>query len=139
MAWYSLLPSHLTTYETWIVRAFLILAIINLAPWLLAILYDVLYYIGRRIWHEVPVWGGRARGEHRPRAPSLRDRARRMSFRDLVSGGIGMGGGTAREEQDDDLGTEKSKSPKGHRRGLSAESIEEEYEEEMEEGDQRRT
>ncbi|OAL33066.1 hypothetical protein AYO22_00151 [Fonsecaea multimorphosa] len=107
----------------------LILAIINMAPWLLAILYDVLYYICRRIWHEVPVWGGRARGEHRPRAPSLRDRAtRRMSFRDLVSGGMG------REEQDGvgaDLGSEKSRTQKGHRRGVSAESIEEENEEDV--------
>ncbi|OAL23536.1 hypothetical protein AYO20_10981 [Fonsecaea nubica] len=136
MAWYSLLPSHLTAYETWIVRAFLILAIINIAPWLLAILYDVLYYICRRMWHEVPVWGGRARGEHRPRAPSLRDRARRMSFRDLVTGGIGLGMG--REEQDGDLGNEKSKGQKGHRRGLSAESIEEEMDDQMEDGDQRK-
>ncbi|OAP63389.1 hypothetical protein AYL99_02616 [Fonsecaea erecta] len=109
-----------------------------MAPWLIAILYDVLYYIGRRIWHEVPVWGGRARGEHRPRAPSLRDRARRMSLRDLVSGGIGLG--TGREEQDsDDLGNEKNKGHKGHRRGPSAQSIEEETEEETEDGDKRNT
>ncbi|EXJ67538.1 uncharacterized protein A1O5_09551 [Cladophialophora psammophila CBS 110553] len=137
MAWYSLLPAQLTVYETWIVRAFLILAFINMAPWLLAILYDVLYYIGRRIWHEIPVWGGRARGEHRPRAPSLRDRARRVSFRDLMSGGIGMG--TGRAEQDDQLGNDKSKGQKGHRRGLSAQSIEEEKDEEMEDEEDRRT
>ncbi|KIW97461.1 uncharacterized protein Z519_01045 [Cladophialophora bantiana CBS 173.52] len=137
MAWYSLLPAQLTVYETWIVRAFLILAFINMVPWLLAILYDILYYIGRRIWHEIPVWGGRARGEHRPRAPSLRDRARRVSFRDLMSGGMGMGMG--REEQDDQLENEKSKAPKGHRRGLSAQSIEEEKDEEMEDEEDRRT
>jgi len=28
MAWYSILPSHLTVYETWIVRAFVSSALI---------------------------------------------------------------------------------------------------------------
>ncbi|KAL2397577.1 hypothetical protein ABEF93_001349 [Exophiala dermatitidis] len=98
MAWYSILPSHLTTYETWIIRGFLLLAIINISPWILAILYDLVYYLGRIVWHEVPIWGGRARGEHRPRAPSLRDRdghnrrrsKRGLSFADIIGAGGGQ-------------------------------------------------
>ncbi|KAL2400428.1 hypothetical protein ABEF95_006361 [Exophiala dermatitidis] len=98
MAWYSILPSHLTTYETWIIRGFLLLAIINISPWILAILYDLFYYLGRIVWHEVPIWGGRARGEHRPRAPSLRDRdghnrrrsKRGLSFADIIGAGGGQ-------------------------------------------------
>lgn len=64
----------------------LLLAVINILPWILAILYDACLYVGRVIYHEIPFFGGRARGEHRPRAPSLRDRVRRMSFVDLVTG-----------------------------------------------------
>ncbi|EXJ87799.1 hypothetical protein A1O1_04726 [Capronia coronata CBS 617.96] len=84
MAWYSILPSHLTAYETWIIRAFLVLAIINIAPWIIAIVYDLIYYVGRRAWHEVPIWGGRARGQRRPRAPSLRDRTRNASIAEMI-------------------------------------------------------
>ncbi|ETI26045.1 hypothetical protein G647_02822 [Cladophialophora carrionii CBS 160.54] len=118
MAWYSILPSHLTTYETWIIRAFLILAILNMVPWILAILYDFLYYVCRQIWHEVPFIGGRAQGAQRPRAPSLRDRARRMSFKDILTGGPGAGEGS------------ETRRNQGHRRDLSRESISEEKEEE---------
>ncbi|KAJ9610491.1 hypothetical protein H2200_005268 [Cladophialophora chaetospira] len=125
MAWYSILPSHLTTYETWIIRAFLILATINMTPWILAILYDLLYYVCRRVWHEIPFIGGRAQGAQRPRAPSFRDRARRMSLRDLVTGGEGSGGSTGRRGQE-----------KAHRRDLSRESIEEETEDDEPEKDE---
>ncbi|KIW65459.1 hypothetical protein PV04_07717 [Phialophora macrospora] len=125
MAWYSILPSHLTTYETWIVRAFLILALLNLAPWILAILYDFLYYVCRQVWHEVPFVGGRAQGAQRPRAPSLRDRARRMSLKDILTGGApGVGDG------------DEKRAHLGHRRDLSTESISEEKEVEDEEDGQ---
>jgi hypothetical protein len=54
------------------------LAILNFSPWLIAILFDLAFYIARRIWHEIPVYGGRARGERRPQAPNLtRGRRRR--------------------------------------------------------------
>lgn len=106
MAWYSILPEHLTVYETWIVRTFvcglfhsysylgfliltfpsqLFLAVLNMSPWILAILYDFLLWVTRSIWHEVPVYGGRAKGEIRPRAPSLRDSARRQSFVNIIA------------------------------------------------------
>lgn len=125
MAWYSILPSHLTVYETWIIRAFLILAIINIAPWILAILYDLLYYIFRRMWHEIPFWGGRARGEHRPRAPSLRDRNRRMSFRDIVTGGAS---GSSGQDTNESSGEPRRRASR-HQKSLSSQSIEEEKEE----------
>jgi len=132
MAWYSILPSHLTTYETWIVRAFLGLAILNLAPWLLAIVYDLLYYISRQIWHEIPFIGGRARGAQRPRAPSLRDRARRMSLKELLGAGGGVEGAQRRKSAGGSVGE------KGHRRDISRESIAEEDEkEEGYEGDEK--
>ena len=86
----------------------------NLAPWVLAILYDLLYYIGRQIWHEIPFVGGRARGAQRPRAPSLRERTRRVSFRQLLAGAGEDGAGSAGKN--------------AHTRGLSRESIEEEKE-----------
>ncbi|KEF60883.1 uncharacterized protein A1O9_02446 [Exophiala aquamarina CBS 119918] len=127
MAWYSILPSHLTVYETWIIRAFIILAIINIAPWILALLYDLLYYIFRRIWHEIPIWGGRARGEHRPRAPSLRDRNRRMSFRDIVTGGSS---GSGDQNTNDGAGEFRRRSAR-HQKSLSSQSIEEEGEDDV--------
>lgn len=57
-----------------------------MSPWLLAILYDFLLWVARSIWHEMPVFGGRARGETRPRAPSLRDTHRRQSFVEILTG-----------------------------------------------------
>jgi hypothetical protein len=97
-----------------------------MAPWILAIVYDFLYYVSRRVWHEVPFVGGRARGAQRPRAPSLRDRARRMSFKDILTGGPPGAGGDGSE-----------KKAQGHRRDLSKESISEETEEEGDDQDGR--
>jgi hypothetical protein len=85
-----------------------------MAPWILAILYDFLFYVCRQIWHEIPVVGGRARGAQRPRAPSLRDRPRRMSFRDLLTG-----------EGPNERRPAGLAEKRGHRRDLSRESIEE--------------
>lgn len=56
---------------------------------MIAILYDILYYIARQVWHEVPVWGGRARGERRPRAPTLRDRTRPRGLAEMIGAGAG--------------------------------------------------
>ncbi|EXJ83008.1 hypothetical protein A1O3_06825 [Capronia epimyces CBS 606.96] len=134
MAWYSILPSHLTTYETWIIRAFLVLAIINIAPWIIAILYDLLYYVGRIVWHEVPIWGGRARGERRPRAPSLRDRNRSLSLAGMVTG-TGSPADAPRQSRDErDARSQMRAANAGtsgprHRQTLSSRSIEEEKEE----------
>jgi len=115
MSWYSILPAHLTTYETWIVRIFIFLAILNFAPWLFAILFDLALYIVRRTWHEVPVYGGRARGETRPRAPSLADGRRR---RTLSLAGI-MGGASPASIR------EENSRQSGHVRSTSNGSIQE--------------
>ena len=48
-----------------------------MSPWLLAILIDLFLYIFRQVWYWVPIWGGRARGERRPRTPSLENARRR--------------------------------------------------------------
>lgn len=56
-----------------------------MSPWLLAILYDFVLWVCRTIWYELPVFGGRAQGDQRPRAPSLRDRERRKSIVDMVN------------------------------------------------------
>ena len=91
---------------------------INIAPWVIAIFYDLILYIARRIWHEVPVYGGRARGDQRPRATSLRERVRRMSLVEMIGSSSPA---RAREE----TRTELRKRQKQHGRNLSNESIEE--------------
>jgi len=116
MSWYSLLPSHLAVYETWIVRICIFLAVLNFSPWLFALLFDIGLYIVRRIWHEVPVYGGRACGETRPRAPNLADGGRRRTI--SLTGIMGSASpGSVREEG--------QLRKRGHARGLSNESIEE--------------
>lgn len=106
MAWYSLLPSHLTVYETWVIRICLFLAVLNLSPWLLAIFYDLVLWICRSVWHEVPLVGGRAQGRIRPRRPGLAAVAagngRRMSLSGMIAGtGIDRAQTrTQREEQE---------------------------------------
>jgi hypothetical protein len=57
-----------------------ILAFINMSPWLIALAFDVLYYVSRCLWYYVPIYGGRAQGEARPRAPSLPDSKRRRTL-----------------------------------------------------------
>ena len=47
---------------------------ICIGPWLLLLVYDVLFYASRTIAYEIPYIGGRARNRPRPRAPSLSER-----------------------------------------------------------------
>jgi hypothetical protein len=55
-----------------------------MSPWLLAILIDVVLYIFRQVWYWVPIWGGRAQGRSRPRAPSLKARKRNLSLAGIM-------------------------------------------------------
>ncbi|EEH19999.1 hypothetical protein PABG_02258 [Paracoccidioides brasiliensis Pb03] len=82
MTWYSLLPSGLTAFEAWLVRVFIFLGTIIIAPWAFLILYDILLYIWRACTYEIPIIGGRARGRQRPQAPSFSERpdGRRRTF-----------------------------------------------------------
>ncbi|KAI4182208.1 MAG: hypothetical protein LQ346_006637 [Caloplaca aetnensis] len=82
MSWFSILPTHLTAVETWLIRFFLLLAILTIGPWALLIVYDLLLWIFRFILYIIPFVGGRARGKKRPRAPSLSERpsGRRRTF-----------------------------------------------------------
>lgn len=62
----SLLPSSLSYIEHWTTRLFLLLAFLTIGPWMFIILYDCLLYIYRVVSHEIPYFGGRARGHIRP-------------------------------------------------------------------------
>ncbi|KAL2829659.1 hypothetical protein BDW59DRAFT_141756 [Aspergillus cavernicola] len=73
MAWYSILPADLIYLESWVVRCFLFLGLVTILPWVALIIFDMALYIWRLVAYEVPVVGGRARGEQRPRAPSLNE------------------------------------------------------------------
>ena len=74
MSWFSILPPQLATLETWLVRLFLLLALLTIGPWLVLIVYDFLLYLVRTLLFEVPYFGGRAQGASRPRLPSLSER-----------------------------------------------------------------
>lgn len=84
----SILPEHLSFYELWIARLFvrrgqllhaeatnitcaqLFLGLITVGPWILLIGYDLVYYCWRTVTHNMPIFGGRARGRQRPRMAS---------------------------------------------------------------------
>ncbi|KAJ5643678.1 uncharacterized protein N7484_006185 [Penicillium longicatenatum] len=74
MAWYSILPPQLIQVESWAVRIFFLLGIITIFPWLALILFDAGLWLYRMLLWELPWVGGRARGQQRPRAPSLNER-----------------------------------------------------------------
>ncbi|KAJ5539815.1 hypothetical protein N7513_008147 [Penicillium frequentans] len=74
MAWYSILPPQLTQVESWAVRIFLLLGFITIVPWFALILFDAGLWLYRILLWELPWVGGRARGQQRPRAPSLNER-----------------------------------------------------------------
>ena len=107
MSWFSILPPQLATLEIWLVRFFLLLAFLTIGPWLLFIVYDFLLYVFRAFLHEVPYFGGRARGERRPRIPSLSERP---DGRPRTVSLVGRGISPAR-------GTDRSRSP-GQRLGI---------------------
>ncbi|KAJ5924732.1 hypothetical protein N7466_008919 [Penicillium verhagenii] len=74
MAWYSILPPHLIQFESWAVRIFFLLGLITIVPWAALILFDACLWLYRILLWELPWIGGRARGQQRPRAPSLNER-----------------------------------------------------------------
>ncbi|KAL8693422.1 MAG: hypothetical protein Q9224_003754 [Gallowayella concinna] len=74
MSWFSILPTHLTIVETWLIRFFLLLGLLTIGPWALLIVYDLLLWLFRSILYVVPYVGGRARGKKKPRVPSLSER-----------------------------------------------------------------
>ncbi|KAJ6096208.1 hypothetical protein N7486_006954 [Penicillium sp. IBT 16267x] len=74
MAWYSILPPQLVQVESWAVRIFLLLGLITIGPWAALILFDAGLWLFRILLWELPWVGGRARGQQRPRAPSLNER-----------------------------------------------------------------
>jgi hypothetical protein len=67
-----------------------------MSPWLVAILVDLVLYIFRQVWYWIPIWGGRAQGRNRPRAPSLKDARRRTLSLAGIMGSASPG--TVRDE-----------------------------------------
>jgi hypothetical protein len=45
-----------------------------IGPWAALLIYDLVLYLFRAAFFEIPYIGGRARGKARPRAPSLTER-----------------------------------------------------------------
>ncbi|KAK4690293.1 hypothetical protein P7C71_g6464, partial [Lecanoromycetidae sp. Uapishka_2] len=92
MSWFSILPAHLNTFETWIARFFLLLGVMTIGPWALFLVYDMILYVVRAVYYEIPYYGGRASGRRRPRAPTLTERpnGRRRTF--SISEGLSSGG-----------------------------------------------
>ncbi|KAF5867709.1 uncharacterized protein Bfra_010678 [Botrytis fragariae] len=74
MPWFSILPESLAFVEVWARNTFFVLGILCIGPWLLTLLFDIIFYLFRLIHHEMPYFGGRARDRPRPRAPSLSER-----------------------------------------------------------------
>jgi hypothetical protein len=56
------------------VRIFILLGIITIIPWAVLIAFDASLWLYRMIIWEFPWIGGRARGQQRPRAPSINER-----------------------------------------------------------------
>jgi hypothetical protein len=48
-------------------------ALIIIGPWIIALVYDLLLYLWRSIFYEIPIIGGRARGRAPPPPPSIAD------------------------------------------------------------------
>ncbi|KAF2006890.1 hypothetical protein P154DRAFT_454672 [Amniculicola lignicola CBS 123094] len=70
----SILPENFSVLEAWVTRLFLLFAAIVIGPWAALLFYDFILYVVRAVGHEIPYFGGRARGRARPRAPSLTER-----------------------------------------------------------------
>ncbi|KAK0662240.1 hypothetical protein DIS24_g2062 [Lasiodiplodia hormozganensis] len=89
MAWSSILPDHLSSFETWIARLFIFFGVVTIGPWAVLILYDLALYFFRTVAYELPVFGGRAMGKRRPRAPSLTERpdGQRRQFNPMLHPG----------------------------------------------------
>ena len=98
------------------------MGLINISPWVIALLIDLVLYIVRKVWFEIPIWGGRARGEIRPQAPVYPDRERRRTL-SLV--GFMSGGSPGRVREEERRRKEEGLRNRGHKRNVSAESIEE--------------
>lgn len=84
-----------------------LLGLITIVPWAALILFDVALYLYRMILWELPWIGGRARGEQRPRAPSLNERpdGQRRAF-----GLRGVEGTDSGEGEDDGDGRSRGAS-----------------------------
>ena len=91
-----------------------------MSPWIIAILYDFVLWICRTIWYELPIYGGRAQGRARPRAPSIREAGRKMSIAEMVTGAHGR-----TQSRDNTIADLRKRD---HHRQMSNSALEEEEE-----------
>lgn len=56
---------------------------------MLVLFYDLILYIVRAVVYEIPLVGGRARGNRRPRAPSLSERPNGRARTFSIGGPLG--------------------------------------------------
>ncbi|KAJ6083162.1 hypothetical protein N7467_007297 [Penicillium canescens] len=120
MAWYSILPQELTHLESWAARVFFVLGLITIGPWAFLILLDATIWLYRMILWDFPWIGGRARGQQRPRAPSLNERPdgqrRAFGLRGVEtdtgeSDGGQSGGSSSKRENDRDESRRENVNP----------------------------
>ncbi|KAJ5808300.1 hypothetical protein N7474_009569 [Penicillium riverlandense] len=50
-----------------------VLGLITIVPWGVLLVFDAILYLYHLLLYELPVVGGRARGQQRPRAPSFNE------------------------------------------------------------------
>jgi len=67
----SLVPEFLSTLLSWFKTLCTYLAILAIGPWVIALVYDLLLWLVRATWYEIPIVGGRARGRRPPGRPAL--------------------------------------------------------------------
>lgn len=110
----SILPEHLSAFETWVARAFLVLGTITIAPWALLLAYDLTLYVSRLLYFITPVIGGHAQGERRPPAPTLdtRPSGRPRSW-SVISLGVSTPG-TSPRKADKALDSSDAESDEDH-------------------------
>ncbi len=68
----------------------MVLGIIIIGPGIIFILYDMGLYLYRSVMHEIPLVGGRARGQPRPRGLSTEGR---LGSAGKISGDVSRGDG----------------------------------------------
>lgn len=110
-------PHHATEYA----RLQIVLGLVTIGPWIALIVWDLLYYCWRFATFDFPIFGGRARGRERPRAPSLAERSdgarRSFSLR-----GSGSPSKSAFDSHDQKLDSDQQTASLRHRSGAATAS-----------------
>lgn len=97
-----------------------LLGLCTIIPWAALILFDAAFYLYRLILWELPFIGGRARGQQRPRAPSLNERpdGQRRAF---GLRGVETDSADGEDEGDEDRGGSRGATTNGVDEGSGSE------------------